>query len=196
MITPYTKDIEDSMQEFFNSLSEKDKRRYAAIEAQKLGHSGITYIAKLLKCSRSTVYQGLKELKTLPNQKLDSRVRRKGGGRKGYEQTYEGIDEAFLHAVQNDIAGDPMSEDIRWTYLTHEEIKQRLFKQSGINVSVTVIKKLLKKHRFKRRQAEKKQTMKQVEGRDEQFEHIATLKAQYQQAGQPIISMDTKKKKC
>lgn len=69
MIVPYPKEIEQSMKRFFNSLSEKDRRRYAAIEAQKLGHAGITYIAKLLGCSRSTIHAGLNELDVLPEKK-------------------------------------------------------------------------------------------------------------------------------
>ena len=79
--------------------------------------------------------------------------------------------------------------------MTHEQIRQRLLEQSDIRVSIPVIKKLLKKkHGFKRRKAQKKETLKQVPGRDEQFNRIAELKAQYQQTGNPIISMDTKKK--
>ena len=66
MLAPYAKEIEQSMKEFYESLSEKDKRRYAAIEAQKLDCSGITYISKLLGCSRSTIHAGLKELGLLP----------------------------------------------------------------------------------------------------------------------------------
>lgn len=62
MKTPYTQAIEQTMKGFFDSLSEKDKRRYAAVEAQKLGHSGITYLSKLLGCSRSTIYVGLNEV--------------------------------------------------------------------------------------------------------------------------------------
>ena len=87
-----------------------------------------------------------------------------------------------------------MDEKIRWTFLTHQEIKQRLLEQFNVCVSVTVIKKLLKKHGFKRRKAEKKLTLKTVAGRDEQFGRIAEFKAQYQQAGNPIISIDSKKK--
>ncbi len=182
------------MKEFFDSLSEKDKRRYAAIEAQKLGRSGITYVSKLMGCSRGTIHAGLKELKVLPEKKHDPRIRRKGGGRKRCEEIHPGLDEAFLAALKDDIAGDPMDEQTRWTHLTHEEIRQRLSEQSGIRVSVHVIKKLLKKHKLKRRKAQKKETLKNVVGRNEQFERIAELKAQYQQAGNPIISMDTKKK--
>ena len=194
MLKPYTKEVEQLMKDFFNSLSEKDKRRYAAVEAQKLGRAGITYISKLLGCSRSTIHAGLKELGVLPEKKYDPRIRSKGGGRKSSEQTHAGLDEAFLAALKDDIAGDPMNEKTRWTHLTHKQIKQCLSEQSGICVSVQVIKKLLKKHGFKRRKAQKKETLKQVAGRDEQFGRIAELKAQYQQAGNPIISMDTKKK--
>jgi hypothetical protein len=50
-----------TVDEGVNSLSEKDQRRYAAVEAQKLGRSGITYASKLLGCSRSTIDAGLKE---------------------------------------------------------------------------------------------------------------------------------------
>jgi len=78
MITPYSNEVEQSMKDFFNSLSEKDSRRYAAVEAQKLGRCGISYIAKVLGCSRTTIYAGQKELGALPEKKQDSRIRRKG----------------------------------------------------------------------------------------------------------------------
>ena len=58
--------------------------------------------------------------------------------------------------------------------------------QFNIQVSSTVIKKLLKKHSFKRRKAQKKETMKKVAGRNDQFERIAELKALYLAAGNPI----------
>ena len=70
MLKPYTKEVEQLMKDFFNSLSEKDKRRYAAVEAQKLGRAGITYISKLLGCSRSTIHAGLKELGVLPEKNM------------------------------------------------------------------------------------------------------------------------------
>ena len=194
MSKQYSSEVEQSMKDFFNSLSEKDSRRYAAVEAQKLGRSGICYIAKVIGCSRTTIYAGLKELGTLPEQKHDSRIRRKGAGRKDYEETHAGLDEAFLAILKDDIAGDPMNEKVRWTQLTHDDMKQRLSAQFTIQVSSTVIKKLLKKHGFKRRKAQKKETMKKVAGRNDQFKRIAELKALYQTVGNPIMSMDTKKK--
>ena len=112
MLKPYSNEIEQSMKDFFNSLSEKDSRRYAAVEAQKLGRSGICYIysPKVLGCSHTTIYAGLKELGALPEKKHDSRIRRKGAGRKGYAETHADLDEAFLAILKDDIAGDPMNE--------------------------------------------------------------------------------------
>jgi hypothetical protein len=61
-ITPYSLEIEADMQHLFLSLSEKDKRHYAAVEAKRLGHGGVPYIAKLFDCARQTVSTGLDEL--------------------------------------------------------------------------------------------------------------------------------------
>lgn len=144
------------MRTFFNTLSEKDKRRYAAVEAQKLGHGGITYIAQVLGCSRTTIHDGLAELDTLPvDSQYEGRIRREGGGRKSYEETLPGIDAAFLDALKDNIAGDPMDASVRWTNLTHEEIQTRLLSEHDINVSETVIRQLLAKHNFRRRKAQK-----------------------------------------
>lgn len=89
MANSYTKEVEQPMKEFYESLSEKDKRRYAAIEAHKLGRAGITYISKLLSCSRTTIYAGLKELGLLPEKKHDPRIRNKGAGRKKSEDIHK-----------------------------------------------------------------------------------------------------------
>ena len=59
---PYSPEIEHSMRMFHDSLSEKDRRRYAAIEAAKLGHGGTEYISTLLGCDPKTIRQGLSEL--------------------------------------------------------------------------------------------------------------------------------------
>ena len=58
----YSIDIETKMKRLFGWLSEKDRRRYAAIEVAKLGHGGIEYIARILECDPKTIRQGLKEL--------------------------------------------------------------------------------------------------------------------------------------
>ena len=87
-----------------------------------------------------------------------------------------------------------MNENVVWTNLTQQEIADLLFKEHGIKVSVTVIKKLLKKHNYRRRKSQKHKARKEVENKEEQFEKIADLKAEYEKTGNPILSMDTKKK--
>jgi hypothetical protein len=73
----YTAEIEGKMQRFFGWLSEKDRRRYAAIEAAKLGHGGIEYIARILACDPKTIRQGLHELEE-PADAAAGRIRKKG----------------------------------------------------------------------------------------------------------------------
>jgi len=73
----YSPDIEQKMKRFYDWLSEKDRRRYAAIEALKLGHGGIEHIAKVLQCDPKTIQQGLSELKE-PEDAAAGRVRKKG----------------------------------------------------------------------------------------------------------------------
>jgi len=73
----YRPEIEHSMRMFHDSLSERDRRRYAAIEAAKLGHGGTEYISTLLGCDPKTIRQGQDDLDHLPDD-LGKRVRKKG----------------------------------------------------------------------------------------------------------------------
>jgi hypothetical protein len=92
----YSNSIESEMKKFYKSLSEKDKRRYAAIESQKLGWRGISYIMQLLGCSRNTIIKGLEDLEKMNPETLNSsRIRKKVGGRKSILSTQIGIDAAF-----------------------------------------------------------------------------------------------------
>ena len=70
------------MQSFYKTLSEKDRRRLAAVEAQRLGHGGITYVAEMLGCSTKTICRGIEELDSLDDDPVAGRVRRPGAGRK------------------------------------------------------------------------------------------------------------------
>jgi hypothetical protein len=75
----YPSDVEVHMKRFYESLSEKDRRRYAAIEARKLGYGGTTYIASVLGCDPKTIRQGQAEIAQLPDDPAGERVRKKGG---------------------------------------------------------------------------------------------------------------------
>ena len=73
----YPIDVEIKMKRLFDWLSEKDRRRYAAVETAKLAHGGTEYIARILSCDPKTIRQGLKELEA-PEDSAAGRVRKKG----------------------------------------------------------------------------------------------------------------------
>jgi hypothetical protein len=74
---PYPPPVEDAMRTFCASLREKDRRRYAAVEATKLGHGGLTYVAQLLRLDPKTIQRGLRELRQPPDTPPE-RCRKKG----------------------------------------------------------------------------------------------------------------------
>ena len=101
----YPPEVEQQMKTVYDSLSEKDRRIYAAIEAHKFRRGGITYMAEILGCHRKMIRRGIKELKdprTLPK----DRIRRPGGGAKSKLETIAGLDAAFLEIVRDYTAGD------------------------------------------------------------------------------------------
>ena len=191
----YSSEIERAMKKYYATLNEKDQRRYAAVEALKLGFGGQSYIAKLLGCSDKVISRGLDELEQLPEEpEYDPAVRQAGGGRKSYAVHHADIDAQFLDVLKEYTAGDPMDEKVIWTDLTPHEIATLLEKKHQVKVSKSVVQKLLRKHNYRRRKAQKKQTMKSVPQRDEQFGKIKALVAEFFAAGKPVISLDTKKK--
>jgi len=70
--------VERQMVNFYGSLSEKDRRRYAAVEAAKLGHSGKAYIARLFGCDPDTIAAGSRDVEDLPADAAAGRIRKKG----------------------------------------------------------------------------------------------------------------------
>lgn len=86
-----------------------------------------------------------------------------------------------------------MREEVLWTNLTLTEIAEHL-KGKGTPVSVTVVRQLLKRHNYVKRQAQKRRSLGRNQNADEQFMNIKRLRAEYQTSANPIVSMDTKKK--
>ncbi len=78
----YAVTVERAMKRFFDSLSEKDRRRYAAVEVAKLGHGGVDYVARVLGCDPQTIRQGQDDL-AQPEDPAAGRVRKKGVGGSG-----------------------------------------------------------------------------------------------------------------
>lgn len=104
------------------------------------------------------------------------------------------LNETFLDVLADYTAGDPMDAGVRWTHLRPREIRQLMLEKHQIRTSRTVVKKLLDQHGFRRRKAQKKVTMGSNENRDKQFKNISQLRNQYTRAGNPVVSIDTKKK--
>jgi Rhodopirellula transposase DDE domain len=158
----------------------------------KLGWGGMSYISKLLGCEYYALRLGQEELQDDEAMAM-TRVRRLGGGRKSARATIEGLDAAFLRVLSQHTAGSPMDEQVKWTNLTRGEISERL-KAEGVAVSVTVVDQLLEQHNYRKRKAQKRLSGGEHPQRNEQFENIEALVERYQSTGNPVISMDTKKK--
>ena len=78
LFSPYSDETEQRMRDFYLSLNERDRRRYAGLEANKLGHGGVLYISEILGCDRKTVSKGIDEILDPPDLE-PSRIRKKGG---------------------------------------------------------------------------------------------------------------------
>lgn len=74
----YHESIEQKMVNLYESLNEKDRRRYAAIEAEKLGHGGTEYISNLFGCDPKTIRRGTREVELLPEDPAEDRIRKRG----------------------------------------------------------------------------------------------------------------------
>lgn len=126
----YSTKHEQEMSKLYESLSEKDRRRYAAIEAKKLGYGGISYICSLFMCDDKTVKRGMRELED--KECLEQKgIRKTGGGRKKTVDQLTGIDQAFHEILRNHTAGEPMNEKVKWTALSRSDIAKKLKKRGS-----------------------------------------------------------------
>ena len=153
----YDEKIEEEMKTFYESLTEKDKRRYAGVEASKLGRGGQVYIEEVLGCDRNTIAKGIRELESGEVAKdKGTRIRGEGGGRKRAEDKDSSIEVDFLNLIEGFTAGDPMDENVRWTNLSAKAIAQQLNEKRERRVGLGAIRRLLAKHGYRRRQIVKK----------------------------------------
>ena len=149
----YSQDVEESMVFFYNSLKEIDKRRFAGLEAAKIGRGGKSYIRKLLQCDYKTINKGQAELVSGNIVSMNG-SRKEGGGRKLKIKDPQ-INEAFLEVLALHTAGAPTEDGIKWTYLNQEQIAE-MMRAKGVMVSRFVVKQLLGKFGFVKRKSQKK----------------------------------------
>jgi hypothetical protein len=171
-------------------LDEGQQRLLAGAVAEMLGNGGITVAAKASGISRATVQRGALDIRG--GIAVSDRVRREGGGRKPAAVAQPGLLEALDALVEPESRGDPMCP-LRWTTKSTRNLSEELARQ-GFRASHTVLRRLLPEMGYS-----VQAPAKTVEGashpdRDDQFRYIAGQVAEFQAAGQPVISVDTKKK--
>jgi len=196
-------------------LDERGRRLVAASEAVAAGHGGIAAVAAATGIARATIGRGIAELSLRENRLNEDvqcpnhgrkptigvggdtrqtyRIRRAGGGRKLTEEKYPKILPALERMLEDEVAGDPMTEQ-KWIRSSTTRLSERLTDE-GYHVSPDTIARLLKSIGFSLKANQRKQGRSGCcPERDEQFKYIASQKQEFITAGLPIISIDTKKK--
>jgi transposase len=173
-------------------LNERQQRLALAVEARLLGHGGVRAVAQVAGVSETTVRQGVFELEAGEEPFSPGRVRRPGGGRKAAAQQNPDLLPALLALVEPDERGDPMSP-LGWTTKSLRHLADELTWQ-GHPVSAPTVGKLLREHGFSLQANAKTLEGAQHPDRDAQFRYLNEQVKDHQAAGEPVISVDTKKK--
>jgi hypothetical protein len=176
------------------ALDERLRRLVAAAEAKVLGHGGITVVAEATRVSRRAIHAGLKELESrqLEDAPTSFRIRRPGAGRKGFSETDTTLQTDLELLVDPVTRGDPESP-LRWTCKSLRTLADELCKM-GHKVSHTHVGKLLVKLGYSLQGNKKTLEGSGHPDRNEQFEHINKQVTCQLTKGEPVISVDTKKK--
>jgi len=172
-------------------LSERERRLFAATEARAAGYGGIAAASAATGVAVSTISRGLKELSGLDTLAPD-RVRRPGGGRKLLVAKDATLLDDLLALVEPSERGDPMSP-LRWTCKSLSQLTAALVAQ-GHRIGRTVVGELLHKQKFSLQANRKTREGEGHPDRNAQFVHINDSVKAALAAGQPVISVDTKKK--
>jgi hypothetical protein len=172
-------------------LDERGRRLWAAAEARSHGHGGIAAVVRATGVSESTVLRGLAELESgeLP---APGRVRRPGGGKRPIGETQPGIEEELERLVAPATRGDPESP-LRWTSKSAVKLARGLAER-GYEVSESTVLRLLGRLGYSMQANQKTREGAQHPDRDAQFQHINRTVAAAIAAGEPAISIDSKKR--
>jgi hypothetical protein len=171
-------------------LDERQRRLVLGAEARELGRGGVKLVAAAAGVSPDTVAKGLRELDS--GAAPTGRVRRPGGGRKPVTATDPGLVVALEALVDPATRGDPMSA-LRWTSKSTRTLAAELTAQ-GHRVSSTTVGQLLRRAGYSLQANVKVREGSAHEDRDAQFRYLNEQVANHQQAGAPVVSVDTKKK--
>src|SRR5947199_1840342 len=174
----------------FPHLDERQRRLLLGAEARALGHGGIRLVARAAGVREATVSLGVDELES--GAEPLGRARRQGGGRKRLADTDPGLVPALLALVEADERGDPMTP-LRWTTKSTRNLAGELT-AAGHPVSADTAGKLLHEQGFSLQGNAKTIEGRQHPDRDGQFRYISGAAKEYLAAGDPVVSVDAKKK--
>ncbi len=172
-------------------LNERQRRLLLGSEARELGRGGVVAVAVAAGVSRSTVTSAVAEL-DLPSDLPEGRSRRAGGGRKAAAVKDPGLPAALEALVDPETRGD-LESPLRWTCKSTRQLARTLTAQ-GHPVSERTVAALLHQAGYSLQANAKTTEGKQHPDRDAQFGHINTMVRRYLKTGDPVISVDTKKK--
>ena len=171
-------------------LDERQRRLLMGAEARALGHGGIRVVARAAGVREATVSLGARELEA--GTEPLGRARRPGGGRKRLADLDPGLQPALLALVEPDERGDPMSP-LRWTTKSLRALAGELTSQ-GHRVGADTVADLLREAGFSLQGNAKAIEGNQVPDRDAQFRYLNEQVREHRDAGEPVVSVDTKKK--
>ena len=184
-------------------LDERSRRRWAAAESLAIGYGGDAVVSSATGLARETIRKGRREIAR--DEAPTDRIRRPGGGRPRIQQDQPGIQaalealvdppgiQAALEALVDPLTrGDPTSPP-RWTCKSRAKLAAALTEQ-GWRVSSTTVGRLLHRLGYRLQSPRKRQEGATHPDRNAQFEHINQTADKHLTAGQPVISVDTKKK--
>jgi transposase len=172
-------------------LNERDRRVALAAEAKSLGRGGISAVHRAVGASRSTIRRGLVELEG-EDKNIPGRVRRPGGGRKKAGVANPELLERLDALIEPGTRGDPESP-LRWTTKSTRHLARELTAM-GSAISHSAVATLLRSTGYSLQGTRKTLEGAQHPDRDAQFRYINALAQQHLAAGDPVISVDTKKK--
>ncbi|HHT9130775.1 MAG TPA: ISAzo13 family transposase [Candidatus Brocadiaceae bacterium] len=182
--------LENKLRRILPYLNEKQQRILAATEAISLGYGGVSKISKLTGMSRTTVHKGIEDLENKEHREMES-IRLSGGGRKSTHFTNPKLRKLIESLVEDSTRGDPLSP-LKWTAKSIREISECLNKK-GQQISRETVRGILKDIGYSL-QANDKTLEDSHPDRDEQFLCINKKVKMFLEEGQPVISVDTKKK--
>jgi len=183
--------IESKFRGLSDELSERARRRWAAVEATSLGRGGISVVSSATGLAHSTIRRGILELNT-GDVPPAGRQRRNGAGRKKTAAVDPSVKAALECLVEPESRGDPQSP-LRWTCKSTRRLAEALTAQ-GHPLGPTTVRKLLKEAGYSLQANRKTREGKLHPDRDAQFRFINGRVKGQQRRGQPAISVDTKKK--